>query len=95
MLRRLLLKVLLVSASFTVASAAWADTRPLRIGFQTGDINVLLMYAMQSGQFTGWSPTWMLGRRIHGKRLGIIGMGRIGTAVARRRRPARCPAAAP
>jgi glyoxylate reductase len=40
--------------------------------------------AMQSGQFTGWSPTWMLGRRIYGKRLGIVGMGRIGTAVARR-----------
>jgi glyoxylate reductase len=32
----------------------------------------------------GWSPTWMLGRRIGGKRLGIIGMGRIGQAVARR-----------
>mgnify|MGYP003842696341 CR=1 FL=1 len=32
----------------------------------------------------GWSPTWMLGHRIWGKRLGIIGMGRIGTAVARR-----------
>lgn len=32
----------------------------------------------------GWSPTWMLGRRIYGKRLGIIGMGRIGQAVARR-----------
>ncbi len=32
----------------------------------------------------GWSPTWMLGHRIYGKRLGIIGMGRIGTAVARR-----------
>ncbi|MDQ0473731.1 2-hydroxyacid dehydrogenase [Labrys wisconsinensis] len=32
----------------------------------------------------GWSPTWMLGRRIWGKRLGIIGMGRIGQAVARR-----------
>jgi len=40
--------------------------------------------AMHSGQFVGWSPTWMLGRRIYGKRLGIIGMGRIGTAVARR-----------
>jgi glyoxylate reductase len=40
--------------------------------------------AIQSGQFTGWSPTWMLGRRIYGKRLGIVGMGRIGTAVARR-----------
>jgi glyoxylate reductase len=32
----------------------------------------------------GWSPTWMLGHRIWGKRLGIIGMGRIGQAVARR-----------
>ena len=34
--------------------------------------------------WTGWSPTWMLGHRIFGKRLGIIGMGRIGQAVARR-----------
>lgn len=32
----------------------------------------------------GWSPTWMLGHRIGGKRLGIIGMGRIGTEVALR-----------
>lgn len=36
------------------------------------------------GEWEGWSPTWMLGRRISGKRIGIIGMGRIGTAVARR-----------
>ncbi|CAH2397919.1 2-hydroxyacid dehydrogenase [Mesorhizobium ventifaucium] len=35
-------------------------------------------------KWAGWSPTWMLGRRIWGKRLGIVGMGRIGTAVARR-----------
>ena len=34
--------------------------------------------------WTGWSPTWMLGQRIYGKRLGIIGMGRIGLAVAKR-----------
>lgn len=34
----------------------------------------------------GWSPNWMLGRRITGKRLGIVGMGRIGSAVARRAR---------
>jgi len=34
----------------------------------------------------GWSPTWMLGHRIGGKRLGIVGMGRIGQAVARRAR---------
>lgn len=41
---------------------------------------------VQTGGFSGWSPTWMLGRRIAGKRLGIIGMGRIGQAVARRAR---------
>jgi glyoxylate reductase len=39
---------------------------------------------MRSGGWPGWSPTWMLGHRINGKRLGIIGMGRIGRAVARR-----------
>src|SRR5258707_843945 len=33
--------------------------------------------------WAGWSPTWMLGHRIWGKRLGIIGMGRIGQAGAR------------
>ncbi|MBK9080824.1 MAG: D-glycerate dehydrogenase [Rhizobiales bacterium] len=37
-----------------------------------------------SGEWNGWSPTWMLGHRITGKRLGIVGMGRIGQAVARR-----------
>ncbi len=41
---------------------------------------------MERGAFEGWTPTWMLGRRIAGKRLGIIGMGRIGQAVARRAR---------
>jgi len=40
--------------------------------------------AVRAGTWTGWSPTWMLGHRITGKRLGIIGMGRIGRAVARR-----------
>jgi glyoxylate reductase len=39
---------------------------------------------MRSGNWSGWSPTFMLGHRIWGKRLGIIGMGRIGQAVARR-----------
>ena len=34
----------------------------------------------------GWSPNWLLGHRINGKRLGIVGMGRIGSAVARRAR---------
>jgi len=62
----------------------------------TADMTMALMLAVprrlveganilqEQGSWTGWSPTWMLGRRIWGKRLGIIGMGRIGSAVARR-----------
>ncbi len=63
----------------------------------TADMTMALMVAVprrliegaqmiREGQFKGWSPTHMLGHRLHGKRLGIIGMGRIGTAVARRAR---------
>ena len=40
--------------------------------------------AIPAGDWHGWTPTWMLGQRITGKRLGIVGMGRIGQAVARR-----------
>jgi glyoxylate reductase len=62
----------------------------------TADMTMALMLAVprrlvegaevlrQEGKWAGWSPTWMLGRRIWGKRLGILGMGRIGSAVARR-----------
>jgi glyoxylate reductase len=62
----------------------------------TADMTMALMLAVPrrltegagilglDGKWEGWSPTWMLGRRIWGKRLGIVGMGRIGTAVARR-----------
>jgi glyoxylate reductase len=61
----------------------------------TADMAMALMIAVprrlvegarmiQEGTFKGWSPTHMLGHRLYGKRLGIIGMGRIGTAVARR-----------
>ncbi|MEX2519919.1 MAG: D-glycerate dehydrogenase [Paracoccaceae bacterium] len=41
---------------------------------------------IQSGDWGGWSPTGLMGRRVTGKRLGILGMGRIGQAVARRAR---------
>jgi len=41
-------------------------------------------YLQQGSDWVGWSPTWMLGHRIWGKKLGIIGMGSIGRAVARR-----------
>ena len=63
----------------------------------TADLTIALILAtarrvveganvVQAGEFHGWSPTWMMGRRIWGKRLGVIGMGRIGQAVARRAR---------
>ena len=41
---------------------------------------------VRDGKWTGWAPSAMLGRRIGGKRLGIVGMGRIGQAVAHRAR---------
>ncbi len=41
---------------------------------------------LRAGQWTGWRPTHHLGRRVSGKTLGIIGMGRIGQAVAARAR---------
>ena len=44
------------------------------------------MALMQSGEWSGWAPTAMLGGRVGGRRLGILGMGRIGQAVARRAR---------
>ena len=63
----------------------------------TADMAMALMLAVprriaegdrltRSGEWTGRAPTRMLGHRINGKRLGIIGMGRIGCAVARRAR---------
>ncbi len=46
---------------------------------------------VRSGRWTGWSPTQLLGRDISGKTLGIIGMGRIGQAVAHRAAGFRMP----
>jgi glyoxylate reductase len=44
------------------------------------------LQVMQAGGWTGWSPMANLGGRLGGRRLGILGMGRIGQAVARRAR---------
>jgi glyoxylate reductase len=63
----------------------------------TADMTIALILAVsrrlvegerlaRSGEWSGWGPTSMLGHRITGKRLGILGMGRIGSAVARRAR---------
>jgi glyoxylate reductase len=64
------------------------DTADMTVGLMIAVSRRLLEGAqkLEKGQWKGWSPTWMLGHRIWGKRLGIIGMGRIGTAVARRAR---------
>lgn len=62
----------------------------------TADMTMALMLAVprrltegaqlmvESVDWPGWSPTWMLGRRLNGKTLGIVGLGRIGIEVARR-----------
>jgi lactate dehydrogenase-like 2-hydroxyacid dehydrogenase len=61
----------------------------------TADLTIALMLAvmrrmseaeheLRAGQWSGWHPTHMLGTRVSGKTLGIIGFGRIGRAVARR-----------
>lgn len=42
--------------------------------------------AVRAGTWRGWTPTYMVGREVHGRTLGILGMGRIGRAVARRAR---------
>jgi glyoxylate reductase len=62
------------------------DTADLAMGLIMATSRRLVEGAnlVQAGGFAGWAPTWMLGRRLTGKRLGIIGMGRIGQALARR-----------
>ncbi|MDE2355817.1 MAG: D-glycerate dehydrogenase [Alphaproteobacteria bacterium] len=62
------------------------DTADLTMGLILASARRLVEGAgmIQAGEFHGWTPTWMLGRRLRGKRLGIIGMGRIGQALARR-----------
>lgn len=63
----------------------------------TADLTILLMLAiarrawegdqeLRAGRWTGWRPTHLLGTRVSGKSLGIVGMGRIGRAVAQRAR---------
>jgi glyoxylate reductase len=63
----------------------------------TADITMTLMLAvtrralegsdvLRGGKFAGWNPTWMMGVGLRGRTLGIVGMGRIGEAVAQRSR---------
>ncbi|MBM4421673.1 MAG: D-glycerate dehydrogenase, partial [Chloroflexi bacterium] len=41
---------------------------------------------LRAGGFRGWTPFWLIGQDVHGATLGLVGLGRIGTAVARRAR---------
>src|SRR5262245_21843282 len=63
----------------------------------TADIGITLMLMvtrravegvkiLESGRFTGWCPTWLMGVGLRGRKLGIVGMGRIGEAMAERSR---------
>jgi glyoxylate reductase len=62
----------------TTADLAWALLMAAARRIPEGDRMV------RSGRFVGWSPSLLLGHDVHGKTLGIVGMGDIGTAVARR-----------
>jgi len=62
----------------TVADLAWALLMAIARRIIEGD------KFMRQGKFKGWAPLLMLGGDIYGKTLGIIGAGRIGTAVAKR-----------
>lgn len=64
----------------TTADLAWALLLAVARRVAEGDRYV------RAGRFKVWRPTLLLGEDIHGKTLGIVGMGRIGTAVARRAR---------
>ncbi|RMF04430.1 MAG: D-glycerate dehydrogenase, partial [Alphaproteobacteria bacterium] len=70
---------------------------PDAVTISTAEITMLLMLAaahrahegealLRNRQWTGWEPTQLLGIRLHGKRLGILGLGQIGRAVAARAR---------
>ena len=80
------------------AAGVTVTNTPSVLTEDTADMAVMLMLALprrlvegagvlpRDGTWPGWSPTWMLGRRLRGKALGIVGMGRIGSAVAARAR---------
>jgi glyoxylate reductase len=85
-----------IDVAAAVNSGITVTNTPNVLNEDTADMTMALILAVPrrlteganvltgAGRWAGWSPTWMLGHRIWGKRLGIVGMGRIGTAVARR-----------
>ena len=87
-----------IDVAAAVARGITVTNTPKVLTEDTADMTMALILAVprrliegasiltEGKNWAGWSPTWMLGHRIGGKRLGIIGMGRIGQAVARRAR---------
>src|SRR6185369_15245158 len=86
-----------IDVATAIAKGITVTNTPGVLTEDTADMTMALIMAVarriveganivQEGNFQGWTPTWMMGRRVTGKRLGIIGMGRIGQAVARRAR---------
>jgi len=84
-----------IDVASAVARGITVTNTPGVLTDDTADMTIALILAVArriaegarvipDDEWGGWSPTWMLGRRITGKRLGIVGMGRIGQAVARR-----------
>ncbi|SEF48254.1 2-hydroxyacid dehydrogenase [Bosea lathyri] len=84
-----------IDVASAVARGITVTNTPGVLTDDTADMTIALILAVArrisegarvipDDEWAGWSPTWMLGRRITGKRLGIVGMGRIGQAVARR-----------
>ncbi len=86
-----------IDVAAAVAKGITVTNTPGVLTEDTADMTMALILAVArrvaegariipAGDWVGWSPTWMLGHRITGKRLGILGMGRIGQAVAKRAR---------
>jgi glyoxylate reductase len=84
-----------IDVSAAVAHGMAVTNTPGVLTEDTADMTMALILAVArrlvegariipAGEWAGWAPTWMLGRRVGGKRLGIVGMGRIGQALARR-----------
>jgi glyoxylate reductase len=85
-----------IDVAAAIARGITVTNTPKVLTEDTADMTMALLLAVprrliegasiltEGKDWPGWSPTWMLGHRIGGKRLGIIGMGRIGQALARR-----------
>lgn len=84
-----------IDVAAATASGIAVSNTPGAVTDATADIalTLILMSArraaegerlVRSGNWPGWHPTQMLGQHVTGKRLGVIGMGRIGAAIAQR-----------